>query len=196
MSQYLASEWAAVGTPKGPIVHISVQLTAASMQGRALVASASETSLSRAQSAAPAQPRGQAGREPQPLARQRPGLSQTCQPAILRQTPVARRPTAEERAARNFAEDEENRAIARFRSVFRAAAVSATPQSSSPDHYGLGRHIAENARQAHSPIRSDILGHAEQRQERAPPRRALDARETLSPSTKKVWKSRPVEARK
>ena len=79
--------------------------------------------------------------------------AQSRQPASLCPPPIASRRSAEERAVITFAKDKQNRTIARFQSVFRVAVVSATTRTRSPDQYGLGRHVAENARQVHSPER-------------------------------------------
>ena len=87
---------------------------------------------------------------------------------------------AEARASRYFAEDEQDRAVARFQPFLQIAAIrAAAPQpkrGSSPDPYGF----------------RDLL---DQRQERAPPRRTLDSPGTRSPLPRGAWTSRPAERR-
>ena len=47
-------------------------------------------------------------------------------------------------------DEQQNRAIARFRPFLSVAAISAT-EVPGPDNYGLGRHLAEAARRTRSP---------------------------------------------
>ena len=143
MSEFMTSEWAAAATPDDPTPHVSVQLRAASLQGREQVASVGRAG----QSHGPVRPQGNPNHRPQP-----PPVSQRQhRPAGRLPPPANRKSSAELCADSTFAEDDQNRAIARFRSVYRVAAISATPRTRSPDHYGLGGHVAENARQAYSP---------------------------------------------
>ena len=161
MSHYDASvwraEWTAAGTPKGPIVHVRVKLADASRQGRALVASCGP----RAEGSAPGSQsvsRQSISRQSQTQTKSHQSQSEsrrspaTQTSAACRLLIVARRKTAEECAMEKFAEDEQNRAIARCRPFLRVAAVSATIRGPrSPDHYGFACHLASDARQAQSP---------------------------------------------
>ena len=148
-------EWRAAVGPEGNRVRVRVQLADASRKGREAVASFGPPSVRQGQSPSvsrqsQSQPQGQR----QPDGRQPPTASRHASsrlPATLRPPPVTSRGSAEERATVTFAEDEVNWAIARFQPFIRLAAVSATTRSPSPDHYGLGRHWASNARPARSP---------------------------------------------
>ena len=153
----IESQWAAAGAPRDAKVRVKIQLTDASRHGRALVASCRPSVASRqsqSQNPSPSASRlsqsqpPSANRQPPAASRLGPGQS----PAAYRLLLVASRRTAEQHASETFAEDKQNRAIARFRPFVRIAAVSATiRESRSSDHYGLGRHLADNARQARSP---------------------------------------------
>ena len=183
----MQSEWAAAGAPGDRGFCVNVQLTVAKHQGQALVASCLPPVAGRqsqSQSQSPSASRQSQSQSPityhQPPAASRQGPSRPRvadrQPqAASRRPPVASRrepaecpgprtrQAAEARASSVFAEDDELRAIARFRPFVRVAAVSATiREPESPDHYGLRRHLAEAPRGL-------------------PQRRALDARQTRSP---------------
>ena len=140
MSHYSASEWeaewTAARTPKGAIVHIKVELADASRQGRALVAGcAPQPACSRPRRPSTCQ---LTRSQPLPAASQQPaGQVQSS----ARRPPASRQRAAEARSAATRAEDEERQAIDRFRPFIRVAAVSATPRPTSPDHFGLRRHL-------------------------------------------------------
>ena len=169
MTQYSASaweaEWTAAGTPKGPVVRVRVDMAAASRQGRRQVADCGQKS--------PSCPRSRcvlSQGAPRPAA---------CQPPASRRGPN-RSPDKREdiaRAAATIAEDEQRRMIAKFQPFVRVAAMSASKpaRGSSPDHYGLRRHLNEQ-------------------RTGAPRERALDARETRSSEIER--RSRPAQARR
>ena len=176
MSRFYASDRAA-GTPEGPIVSIHVRLADASRQGRASVASCGpraqdsasgfsvraperQNSASKFSVRAPEHQDSASGCQSvsrQSLGRQvqTQGRSQSqYRPASRLPPPAKRRSAAELRADSTFAEDEQVRAIARFQRlnpVVRVAAISAVRRAPSPDHYGLRRHVEDDARQANSP---------------------------------------------
>ena len=62
-----------------------------------------------------------------------------------RRPPIASQRAADARAAATFAEDDQRRAIDRFRPFIRVAAVSATARPTSPDYFRLGRHLAKSS---------------------------------------------------
>ena len=94
--------------------------------------------------------------EPEPAATSRPPASRHSPgQSPGRRPPVASQRAAEARAAATFAEDEERRAIGRFQPFLRVKAVSATARPTSPDYFGLRRHLARAKRRA-SPARTPV----------------------------------------
>ena len=146
---HLLSQWMAAGAPRDPVVHINMQLTVASRQGRAQVASCGTPPIVRQSQSEPASQHA-ADRQPPRAGYQGPGRQPASLPQNIIRPVAAGRNEAEARASRLFAEDEQNRAIARFRPFIRVAAISAT-RPPGPDHYGLGRHLAGAARDDRSP---------------------------------------------
>ena len=146
MSQSDVSKWeaecAAAATPSGAVKHIRVTLAEASRDGRAMVAGGGTQ---------PAVPGGSKCS----LSRGRP---QIAPPTNRRRSPAAsalshpsQSPATARKAAALQAEEEQREAIARYRPFIQVAAVSAAPRSSSPDPFGLGRHLAINRRVGYPP---------------------------------------------
>ena len=159
----------------------SRQLALASCQGRAQVAGCQSQPAS-CQNQSPSPGASHQSRNHLPVA-SRQGQSQLPSARRQSQPPVASRcrsnrdpgPEAQ-RASAIFAEDEQRRAIARFRPFLQVAAIRVAspqpPRKASPDPYGF----------------QEIIG---QRQERAPPRCVLDARGMRSPLPRVAWARPP-----